>query len=491
MKHHDFISQDKSLLIAPAGYGKTYALAECLRYTPDDQKQLILTHTHAGIASIKEKIRELDVPSSKYHIETISGFAQKYVESLYSGSDKIKQGDDGYFNYVIDKSSFLFELNSIKRIIKNSYDGLFVDEYQDCTLSQHKMIMLLAEVLPTRLLGDPMQGIFNFDKNNPLVNFDEYLVDFKYRETLIKPWRWYKEGNNKQLGDSLKEIRTLLDSSVKEINISLYPGISLLKIKEGDIYDASTVYRRGLTKLITNTYNSDDLKSLLVILPDDFRSSSAALRSDLKARIDFSKQLVLLEAIDDKDYYTISKNIDNILSTIHTETEKIKILKDQVFIKLFNVTNINEWFGTNHIKKRRKQHQENSKLLIYYIESFIQNPTLDKLSQVILFLKNSLKLKTKRRELLNTILKAVHSANFDKTTVYEAMTQRKNSLRRVGRKVDGKCLGTTLLTKGLEFDTVVVLDAHKFQDMKHFYVAITRACKRLFIFSEKEILTFK
>ena len=49
-----FISRKESLLIAPAGCGKTYTIAECLRYT--EGLHLILTHTHAGVASLKEKM---------------------------------------------------------------------------------------------------------------------------------------------------------------------------------------------------------------------------------------------------------------------------------------------------------------------------------------------------------------------------------------------------------------------------------------------------
>ena len=56
MNYTNFISKEKSLLIAPAGFGKSYFFANCLQQTPDDKRQLILTHTHAGIASIKEKI---------------------------------------------------------------------------------------------------------------------------------------------------------------------------------------------------------------------------------------------------------------------------------------------------------------------------------------------------------------------------------------------------------------------------------------------------
>ena len=52
MDYQAFVDSDKSLLVAPAGYGKTFTIVECLKHTTG--KQLILTHTHAGIAAIKE-----------------------------------------------------------------------------------------------------------------------------------------------------------------------------------------------------------------------------------------------------------------------------------------------------------------------------------------------------------------------------------------------------------------------------------------------------
>ena len=135
MNYQEFISSPKSFLIAPAGYGKTYSIAECLRHTPDNHKQLILTHTHAGIASIKEKVTEMGVESSKYHIETITGFAQKYVLAFCDHAEFPPQEDKGYFDTIIENAIGLFSLDSVKRIVKCTYDGLFVDEYQDCTKS--------------------------------------------------------------------------------------------------------------------------------------------------------------------------------------------------------------------------------------------------------------------------------------------------------------------------------------------------------------------
>ena len=79
--------------------------------------------------------------------------------------------------------------------------------------------------------------------------------------------------------------------------------------------------------------------------------------------------------------------------------------------------------------------------------------------------------------------------NAEGTSAYAQMVLQKNKIRQVGRKVCGRCLGTTLLTKGLEFDVVIIFDAHLF-DKKNFYVAISRACKKLVVFSRTEKLHF-
>ena len=86
-------------------------------------------------------------------------------------------------------------------------------------------------------------------------------------------------------------------------------------------------------------------------------------------------------------------------------------------------------------------------------------------------------------------MKALEQAILCNTSVSDAMIDQRNRIRRSGRKVKGKCLGTTLLTKGLEFDTVAILDAHNFDCPKHLYVAITRACKKLVIFTENTTLS--
>ncbi|MDD2300613.1 MAG: hypothetical protein PHU69_13385, partial [Fermentimonas sp.] len=170
--------------------------------------------------------------------------------------------------------------------------------------------------------------------------------------------------------------------------------------------------------------------------------------------------------------------------------QKIKSLRTLVLLNLFNTGEIDTWFNNDCLKIKREPHKQNYLKLKHYVEAFTREPSLQTIYSVVLFLKNGLKLKTMRRELLNGVLHAVKLAIEEQTTAYEAMVQQKNKIRRVGRKIHGKCLGTTLLTKGLEFDTVVVLNAHRFVSHKHFYVAITRACKKLVIFSERPVLRF-
>lgn len=63
----------KGYVIAPAGYGKTHLIALAVRASSN--RQLILTHTFAGVNSIKTKMTELGVHPSKYQVDTIASWA--------------------------------------------------------------------------------------------------------------------------------------------------------------------------------------------------------------------------------------------------------------------------------------------------------------------------------------------------------------------------------------------------------------------------------
>ena len=68
--------------------------------------------------------------------------------------------------------------------------------------------MVLAELLPCRILGDPLQGIFDFGANEPVDwqrDIDSFFEPLPGLET---PWRW--DGHNPSLGEWLLGVREKL-----------------------------------------------------------------------------------------------------------------------------------------------------------------------------------------------------------------------------------------------------------------------------------------
>jgi len=104
MNFEEFVSKSKSMIVAPAGYGKTHAIALCLSHAKG--KQLILTHTNAGVASLKEKIMQQGINNKHYRVETITSFAQKYVNSFYCGADIPEQEENAYFPFILEQANF-------------------------------------------------------------------------------------------------------------------------------------------------------------------------------------------------------------------------------------------------------------------------------------------------------------------------------------------------------------------------------------------------
>lgn len=462
--YKDFVSKAQSLLIAPAGFGKTHTIGECLKYT--EGKQLILTHTHAGIASIKSKIKKAGIPPAKYHIETITSFAQKYVLAFYTLEDIPNQEDSKrYYPFIIDKAKDIIAKKQIQNIIQLSYNGLFVDEYQDCTIKQHALILELTKVLQCRILGDSLQGIFNFN-SNPLVNLDcttEFAAFLANKYELQTPWRW-KIGGNERLGLDLKLLRKKLLSN-ELIDLIDYHSF------ETHIVDDIYQLNREIHKIIAES------NSLLIIDPVTTHINT---RKTFNQR--FNNRCVMLESIDNIDFYLLAKLVD----TINTENIFLKIR--ELSKKVLSITSFNNWFNATGLKRKR---DADDKILVNDLQKlfnqFNKNQSSSIIADILKEIKSLPGMKCYRRELLNSLINSLIEADCKGITVEIAMKNTRNNVRQIGRRVTGKCIGTTLLTKGLEFETVIVLNAHLFQP-KHLYVALTRASKRLIVITEKKVL---
>lgn len=468
----DFTAHSKSMLIAPAGYGKTHTISSCLKALSGTGRQLVLTHTHAGIAAIKEKVAKEGLLKSDFSIETISSFCQRYVKAFHIDND-IPSQDEGsvYYSFILEKATLLLAREGVSSIVKGSYSGLFVDEYQDCSISQHNFINVLSAILPTRILGDPLQGIFGFN-GDVLVELDNPVQMAGYADKIFKldqPQRWMRQ-NNTQLGEELKSIRHLLLSK-DSINLSSFTAIESYAWPAKDVYLGYSSYAKKIRELLK-------LENVLFIHP---------VSHSVNPRLNFAKlfggQLNMLESIDAKELYQLAEIADRI------DSDDPISLVWEMSLMLFNKTALNRWFNDKGLKRKNSQEDKDAvRPVNEYANKLSAGCLLSSLAELLMLVSKLPDVRKYRRDLYDSIYWALKEAENDNVSVRTAMENRRNKIRRVGRKVYGRCIGTTLLTKGLEFDNVVVLNAQDFKCPKHLYVALTRASKRLLVISEKPTL---
>ena len=477
-----YVACNRALLIAPAGHGKTHALVDCVKVEHDQGRYpLILTHTHAGIASIKEKMRQEGIPTEYAHVETILGFAQRYVLA-YVRHDQLPAADDGmYFPTILQKAVGLLAHLVIQSVITASYDSVYVDEYQDCTREQNQFVQLLADILPMHLMGDELQGIFDFDQ---LVSFDADLPGYMRFDCLTTPWRWRKEGNCAELGDKILEVRKMLDDGIGvDLKAIACPHFEFgLLPKQMSNHDFYQTIAKRISKIQS--------RSVLILVPNiakDGHPISIGERAKILSQIDYRRSFALLDAIDDRSYYSCAKEIDTFVTSFLRIRNPYKHLCDILHALTFYKTDFSPWINENRIVTRTGENRRRSEELMRLYETYSNSPSYANLYSLIGFFSNEIKCKIKRPMLCRSVLKVLRNA--EGTSAYSQMVQQKNKLRQIGRKVEGLCMGTTLLTKGLEFDDVIIFDAQLF-DKKNFYVAISRACKHLVIFTRKQVLDF-
>lgn len=468
----DFVSKSKSLLIAPAGFGKTHFIADCLKYIQTENKgrYLILTHTHAGISSIKEKLKKLNVSSRNYHIETISSYAQKY--SLAYSSKEIPSIDKSteYYDFIIKEANEIIKNSIIKEIIRNSYKGLFVDEYQDCNADHHNLILSISENISTHILGDPLQGIFNF-KGQSLVDMTDKeqmgeFLDNKYELSI--PWRWNQDGNNKTLGEGLLDIRKKLENQENFDLSEFSKHITIVPMSKND------EHLNFREKPIRTVWRLMKEKSLLVIHPNSM--NKIPRENFIKT---FGESFSMIEAIDDKNFYKFAKDFD--LSTTAEINKSIQVFLYACFTK----KSVSKWlYEDKNIKKLTENEKEIIRPINEKLNNLSKKVSHIEILSVLKEIKNLPGLKCYRKDLFESVCQALENSKLKNISSYEAMIEKRNKIRRSGRKIFGKCVGTTLLTKGLEFEKVVILNINDFEDPKNLYVALTRASKELIVFAK-------
>ena len=261
-------------------------------------------------------------------------------------------------------------------------------------------------------------------------------------------------------------------------------------------------YDIDYNRWLRGVLNKHDSDSLLIICPsyrDVTKNGQERLRGDLSDRIslkstfDFNNRFHIIDAIDSSVYYSVAKALDKYIGQIltHRKIKKLDRLVGILDSLRITKSSVNKWIKGNRFISKKSQNAEKGKELERLFQAFEAHPNVETLFQVIDYVMGLPDVRCHHKEVLYAIKSCVTIIRNNDLSVYDAMKTYKSRIRHQGRAIDGRCIGTTLLTKGLEFDTVIILNAHKFSDAKNFYVAISRACKRLVFVTDSPTVSFK
>ena len=188
----DLRNISRGIVIAPAGCGKTQFLVGSVKANPSG-RVLVLTHTRAGVAAIRERLRKAGVAQQSFRVATLDAWSAWLALRFPKASGFVPTGTAADYAGARDAAIALIGQPCFQKLLAATYSRLLVDEYQDCGNGQHAMVLALSDAIPTLALGDPMQRIFTFGPNG-LPTWDSVVSSFEQSWELSHPWRWENAG---------------------------------------------------------------------------------------------------------------------------------------------------------------------------------------------------------------------------------------------------------------------------------------------------------
>ena len=451
---------DSGFVEAPAGCGKTEAI---VRTVADHcaEPQLVLTHTHAGVDALRQRFRGRGVPSTSYHVDTIAGWSWGWVRRYRDNAAYSDSSDIPTWPEVYAGMRTLLTRSFVRSGIRNSYAGAIVDEYQDCTTSMHDLIVGLNNVLPCRVLGDPLQGIFDF--NESLVKWTEVETSFRTDlGTLNTPHRWIKAGN-RPLGRFLLGGRADFASGREASYVGTPIGVRRVPIgRLGPELVRVTAQKGG---------------RLCVIGP-----KNRPLRPSVETAL-VRRGFRILEA---NDLPSLRPLVDALAAGAvgGVCTRAAQFLK-----RAYGGVSANEVaFVTKVLREGTTPSRRPDRQTL--CQKCVSLPTNERLLAVVEYCSNlagACQKHTESIEALRGILETTSETDTDVRSLYADEIRRRKFRSRA--KVE-RCIGSTLLVKGLEFDHSVIVRPERWDtnwgSYRDLYVALTRGSKSTTIIETRE-----
>jgi hypothetical protein len=459
-------------VVAPAGFGKTHLIASSVAHAT--RRQLVLTHTYAGVNALRRKMRECQVSSALYQIDTIASWALRLCLSyIKSCGWTIERPEDAQWDQLYASCSSLLEKGFIRQIVEASYGGLYVDEYQDCSSPQSQIVLKLAKDLPCRVLGDPLQAIFDFEGQNVVDWSRDVAPNFKELGKLDIPHRWNLAGAP-QLGEWLRVIRQ--------------------KLEDGEAIDLREAPRDGVRIVIANDtqkmflsqakvcryFRCDPQHSVIAIHKGspEYKLKCHALAKSVGGR--FSS----IEEIEGKALFSFIRTV-TAAKAHKTKLKAVIEFAKKCMTSIVDSLSEASKRGEMVTIRANTKHPEIAVAANRYLERAGGAEMLALFSA----LRAANDVNLVRGDLFHRLLGVLRKQIGDpKISLLEAAEKYHSEFRHKGRPVGHrKLIGTTLLVKGLEFQHAIVLDAASLT-RKELYVALTRGANSITIVSSSAVL---
>ncbi len=457
-----FAALRRGVVVAPAGCGKTELIARAVA-SDTSQRQLVLTHTHAGVRALRDRFQRLGVPMGAATIETIASWSLRYAFAYPAlGGLDIAEPSGEQWERVYAAAHKIFESGKVLDVVRATYAGAFVDEYQDCNESQHALLARIADAVPCRLVGDPLQGIFGFRKNR-LVRWGVVESVFPKFGELSTPWRW--RGKNEALGRWLFDVRAPLLEG-RDVDLCAGPLAWAASSPETQAAAAWRLTREQGSVVVIHKW------------PDDCHDFASRLRGSY-------------ESMEEMDSNALMKHADEIFAT--NGTARAKAVVD---FALACASGLASQLTTIRQNLERGRHPEKTRLqknvdIVEHLERVAGAAELAAVAPALTAMTRLDGVNVYRRELLAEMRRALDAyAAGGHATLRAAAWYVRNMRRHIGRRIEKRTVSRTLLIKGLEFDHAAVLDAGALEEQqrpgngaKNLYVAMTRPCRSLTVLS--------
>ncbi|MFL1484797.1 UvrD-helicase domain-containing protein [Marinobacter sp. LN3S78] len=465
----DLLAVTRGTVTAPAGCGKTQLIAQALVAHRDRKPILVLTHTNAGVAALRGRLSQAGVPANAYRLSTIDGWALRLISSFPGRSAHDPEilrlaSPSRDYPLIREAAGRLLQAGHVSEVLKASYAHLIVDEYQDCSVPQHNIVCFLSLILPTCVLGDPMQAIFGF-RGNALADWSQQVcTHFPIVGELSTPWRWRNVGAE-ALGEWLLEARRLLASR-----------------QSVDLRTAPPEYVTWFPAVPPNDHQQRLAAARIAPPAADGRVLIIADSRSRDAQRKFASQTPgasTVEAVDLQDLIAFCTSFD-----VSSPLALGQVLNfAQSVMTNVGVTQLKQRLESLRRGTARNPPNDAERRAL----EFERAPSIAAAAVLLSELHGLPGVRVYRPSILYGVLRALREASAGNTPLVEAGLRVREENRLLGRPLPKRAVGSTLLLKGLEAETVVLLNTEG-MNAQHLYVAMTRGSMRLVVCSANPIL---